>query len=109
MPTNSGDDADAIIANPTRSGHIPKVTAKVADIFHTLIAKRPRKQVQKKVVESSPSTESLAEASTANNPPKTTFLSLLIINRGRSRRKKKPELYPSLHSRKSKAMLKNIM
>lgn len=59
MQADSGDDA--VSANPTRSGRIPKVKAKVADAIKELLQKRPRKPTQKKVIESSPSEESLTE------------------------------------------------
>ena len=46
MQTGNGTGADAITANPTQSGHILKLTAKVADVFQNLMSKWPQKQAQ---------------------------------------------------------------
>lgn len=59
MQAESGDDA--VTANPTRSGRIPKAKAKVAGAIKELLSKRPRKPTQKNVIQSSPSAESLTE------------------------------------------------
>jgi hypothetical protein len=52
------DTEDTVIGNPTRSGRRPTVKAAIAGAIKSLTGKRPRK---KKVVESSPSQESLTE------------------------------------------------
>lgn len=57
MQTDSGDEA--VSANPTRSGRIPRAKAKVADAIQNLFTKKTRKA---KVIESSPSEESLVKS-----------------------------------------------
>ena len=46
MQADSGDDA--MSANPTRSGHIPKVKAKVAGAIKELFNKKTQKPAQKR-------------------------------------------------------------
>ena len=41
MQTGNSTGTNAITANPTWSGHIPKVTVKVADVFQDIISKQP--------------------------------------------------------------------